>query len=57
MDAQVAFLKYLLERRYHERAVDTYVAEPFRGIDWQIQQMRSVRGRTSSVTKRNGGWS
>jgi uncharacterized protein (DUF885 family) len=38
--AQVAFLKNMLERRYHERAVDTYVAEPFRGIDWQIQQMR-----------------
>jgi uncharacterized protein (DUF885 family) len=38
--AQVTFLKNMLERRYHERAVDTYVAEPFRGIDWQIQQMR-----------------
>jgi uncharacterized protein (DUF885 family) len=41
MGAQVAFLKNLLERRYHERSIDTYVAEPFRGIDWQIQQMRS----------------
>jgi uncharacterized protein (DUF885 family) len=41
MDAQVTFLKNLIDRRYHERAVDTYVAEPFRGIDWQIQQMRS----------------
>ena len=41
MGAQMAFLKNLLERRYHERSVDTYVAEPFRGIDWQIQQMRS----------------
>ena len=38
--AQVGFLKNALERRYHERAVDTYVAEPFRGVDWQIQQMR-----------------
>jgi uncharacterized protein (DUF885 family) len=42
--AQVAFLKQLLETRYHERAVDTYVAEPFRGIDWQIQQMRHFDG-------------
>jgi uncharacterized protein (DUF885 family) len=43
MAAQVAFLKDQLDRRYHERAVDTYVAEPFRGIDWQIQQMRSFQ--------------
>jgi len=41
MAAQIAFLKNQLDRRYHERAVDTYVAEPFRGIDWQIQQMRA----------------
>jgi uncharacterized protein (DUF885 family) len=40
--AQLAFLKYQLERRYHERAVDTYVAEPFRGVDWQLQQMRAT---------------
>src|SRR6185503_8593542 len=40
MAAQLSFLKMQLERRYHERAVDTYVAEPFRGIDWQLQQMR-----------------
>jgi uncharacterized protein (DUF885 family) len=39
--AQLAFLLNLHDRRYHERAIDTYVAEPFRGIDWQIQQMRS----------------
>ncbi|MGK2960847.1 MAG: DUF885 family protein, partial [Gemmatimonadaceae bacterium] len=32
------------ERRYWERALDTYVAEPFRGIDWQIQQMREHPG-------------
>ena len=38
--AQLAFLTNQLDRRYHERAVDTYVAEPFRGVDWQIQQMR-----------------
>jgi len=44
MSAQIAFLKSQLERSYHERAVDTYVAEPFRGVDWQIQQMRSFPG-------------
>ena len=41
MGAQIVFLRYQLDRRYHERCVDTYVAEPFRGVDWQIQQMRA----------------
>jgi uncharacterized protein (DUF885 family) len=40
MGAQLNFIIHQLEDlRYHERSVDTYVAEPFRGIDWQIQQM------------------
>lgn len=38
--AQLEFLLHQNERRYHQRAVDTYVAEPFRGVDWQIQQMK-----------------
>jgi uncharacterized protein (DUF885 family) len=43
LDAQVGFLLHQLEdRRYHERSVDTYVAEPFRGVDWQLQQMQRV---------------
>jgi len=42
MAAQIAFLRSQLERRYYERAVDTYVAEPFRGVDWQLQQMQSL---------------
>jgi uncharacterized protein (DUF885 family) len=44
MAAHLAFLSNQLDRRHHERAVDTYVAEPFRGIDWQVQQMRSFAG-------------
>lgn len=44
MAAQLAFLRFQLDRRYHERALDTYVAEPFRGVDWQIQQMQSFGG-------------
>jgi uncharacterized protein (DUF885 family) len=32
------------EKRYWERSLDTYVAEPFRGVDWQIQQMREYPG-------------
>ena len=43
MGAQLEYLiRYLDVRRYHLRAVDSYVAEPFRGIDWQIQQMGSI---------------
>jgi uncharacterized protein (DUF885 family) len=40
MAAQIAFLEHQLDRRYHERSLDTYVAEPFRGIDLQLQQMQ-----------------
>ncbi len=40
LEAQLGFLLHQIEdRRYHGRCVDTYVAEPFRGVDWQIQQM------------------
>ena len=43
--AQLDYLiRYIDERHYHQRAIDTYVAEPFRGIDWQIQQMRTIDG-------------
>jgi uncharacterized protein (DUF885 family) len=41
MDAQLKYLIRLIgDRRYQQRALDTYVTEPFRGIDWQIQQMQ-----------------
>ena len=43
MDAQLKFLIRLIgERKYHQRAVDTYTAEPFRGVDWQLQQMQDL---------------
>ncbi|CAN7142761.1 DUF885 domain-containing protein [Phenylobacterium sp. LjRoot225] len=42
--AQVGFMLHQQERRYHERAVDTYLAEPFRGVDWQMQQMTEFAG-------------
>jgi uncharacterized protein (DUF885 family) len=36
--AQASYLiRQLGDRRYQERSLDTYVAEPFRGVDWQIQ--------------------
>jgi uncharacterized protein (DUF885 family) len=43
MEAQLVFtVRQLAERRHQERAVDTYVAEPFRGVDWQLQQMKDL---------------
>jgi uncharacterized protein (DUF885 family) len=50
LEAQVSFLLHQIEeRRHHERSVDTYVAEPFRGVDWQLQQMqRFPDGRLGS---------
>jgi len=44
LGAQIAFLlRQSGERRSHQRSIDTYVAEPFRGIDWQIQGMTAVQ--------------
>ncbi|MFZ5624562.1 MAG: DUF885 domain-containing protein [Gemmatimonadota bacterium] len=41
LGAQLAFLiRQYGDRRYHERCVDTYVAEGLRGVDFQIQQMQ-----------------
>jgi uncharacterized protein (DUF885 family) len=43
MDAQLTFLIRLIgDRKYHQRAIDTYTAEPFRGVDWQFQQMQDL---------------
>ncbi|MEO8201757.1 MAG: DUF885 domain-containing protein [Gemmatimonadota bacterium] len=46
LQAQIGFLLRQNERRSYERSVDTYVAEPFRGVDWQIQQMQSFEDGT-----------
>ncbi|MGH7534831.1 MAG: DUF885 family protein, partial [Gemmatimonadales bacterium] len=40
--AQLDFLLHQLEEiRPHQRCIDTYVAQPFQGVDWQIQQMQA----------------
>lgn len=45
MTSQLDFLIHQAgDLRYHQRALDTYVAEPFRGVDWQIQQMPELPG-------------
>ena len=46
LTAQLGFLLHQDARRHYQRAVDTYVAEPFRGIDWQIQQMQPFEAGT-----------
>ena len=38
--AQIRFmLREHQVRKYHERALDTFVSDPFRAIDWQLQGM------------------
>lgn len=45
--AQIQFLLHQHRvRRYQERAVDTYMSEPFRALDWQLQGMT----RTGAAT-------
>jgi uncharacterized protein (DUF885 family) len=52
VDREVALaqIKFLLrqhgQRRYQERAVDTYVSEPFRAVDWQLQGMTQTGALT-----------
>lgn len=45
--AQIEFLlRQQQTRRHQERSLDTYVDEPFRGVDWQIQGMTSTGPET-----------
>jgi len=49
--SQIGFLLHQHQgRRYQQRALDTYTAEPFRAIDWQIQGL-SQTGPTSYGTE------
>jgi uncharacterized protein (DUF885 family) len=48
--SQVRFLLHQHQvRRYQERALDTYVDEPFRALDWQLQGMTSTGDTTSGT--------
>ncbi len=40
--SQIEFLLHQHARKYAQRAIDTYVDEPFRGVDWQLQGMSQV---------------
>jgi uncharacterized protein (DUF885 family) len=58
LGAQIAFLlRQSGEKRYYERSVDTYVAEPFRGVDWQIQGMTEggLAGWQDTTVRRSDG--
>jgi uncharacterized protein (DUF885 family) len=45
--AQISFLLHQHhERRHQERAIDTYVEEPFRAVDWQLQGMSQTGDKT-----------
>jgi len=49
-DVALAEIEFLLHQhqvlRHQERALDSYVDEPFRGVDWQIQGMTSTGSGT-----------
>ncbi len=42
--AQLAFLVHNLERRLHEKALDVFLEEPLRGIEWTLQGMEPGAG-------------
>lgn len=49
--AQIQFVLHQHQvRRYQERALDTYVVEPFRAIDWQLQGMAAIGTTPKSRT-------
>jgi uncharacterized protein (DUF885 family) len=50
--AQIEFLLHQHSvRRYQERSVDSYMDEPFRGVDWQIQGMTSTGSEKYGTTE------
>ena len=48
--AQIEFLLHQHARHYPQRALDTYVDEPFRGVDWQLQGMSQIGPETWGTT-------
>lgn len=52
MLSQIQFLLHQHQaRRYQERSLDTYVDEPFRALDWQLQGMTSTGDTTSGTSE------
>jgi uncharacterized protein (DUF885 family) len=46
MGAQLAFLVHNLDRRVHEKALDVFLEEPLRGVEWALQGMAPGAGGT-----------
>ncbi len=44
MKAQLAFMIHAHERRIHEKALDVFLEEPLRGIEWTLQGMEPGAG-------------
>jgi uncharacterized protein (DUF885 family) len=44
MKAQLAFLVHNHDRRLHEKALDVFLEEPLRGIEWTLQGMEPAAG-------------
>ena len=53
--AEIGFLLHQHQvRRHQQRSLDSYVDEPFRGVDWQIQGMTRNRRLKPTAPRRNG---
>ena len=54
-DVALAQIRFMLRQhqvyRYQERALDTYVSEPFRALDWQVQGMATTGATTYGTTE------
>ena len=46
MGSQLAFLVHNLDRRVHEKALDVFLEEPLRGVEWALQGMAPGAGGT-----------
>jgi len=49
MAAQLAFMLHNLDRKQQQRAIDVYLEEPLRGVEWLLQGM-TPRTKTTSGT-------
>ena len=46
MGSQLAFLVHNLDRRVHEKALDVFLEEPLRGVEWALQGLAPGAGGT-----------
>lgn len=51
MGSQLAFLLRNLDRRVHEKALDAFLEEPLRGVEWTLQGMDAAGGGGARGTK------